>query len=177
MSPRRRRPLHALALVALAASSAVLGQALPGNDAGATGDSAIVAPSLDRPLEPVVPKPSVGERVAAFARREVGVPYRWGGESPSGFDCSGLVRWAYGRVGVDVPHSSYALYYTGRGVSRSHLRPGDVLVFSGLGHVGLYLGHGRMVHAPYTGRNVEVVTLGASRYGSRIVSARRIVPT
>ncbi len=177
MSPRRRRPLHALALVALAASSAVLGQALPGDEAGATGNTTIVAPSLDRPLEPVVPTPSVGERIAAFARREVGVPYRWGGESPSGFDCSGLVRWAYGRVGVDVPHSSYALYNTGRRVSRSHLRPGDVLVFSGLGHVGLYLGHGRMVHAPYTGRNVEVVTLGASRYGSRIVSARRIVPT
>jgi cell wall-associated NlpC family hydrolase len=121
------------------------------------------------------PKPSLGERAARIAVKAVGVPYRWGGASlASGFDCSGLVHWAYGRLGVELPHSSYALYDLGRRVARGRMKPGDVLFFSGLGHVGLYLGRGRMVHAPQSGRNVEIVTLGGSNYGLRLVGARRI---
>jgi len=101
-------------------------------------------------------RPTVGERAARIALKAVGVPYSWGGASMSGFDCSGLVYWAYSRLGVDLPHSSYALYDVGRRVARSRMKPGDVLFFSGLGHVGLYLGRGRMVHAPHSGRTVEV---------------------
>jgi cell wall-associated NlpC family hydrolase len=121
------------------------------------------------------PRPrSLGERAATIALRAVGIPYRWGGTSPeAGFDCSGLVHWAYGRLGVEVPHSSYELYETGRKVGWRELRAGDVLVFSGQGHVGLYLGRGQMVHAPYSGKNVEVVPL-AGHYGTRLVAARRI---
>ncbi|MGH3137568.1 MAG: C40 family peptidase [Gaiellaceae bacterium] len=128
------------------------------------------------PVQPeVVP---VGERAVHVALKAVGVPYRWGGESPStGFDCSGLVRWAYGRVGIDLPHNSYALYGEGRRVSESHLEPGDVLFFEGLGHVGLYLGRGRMVHAPQSGRDVEVVRLGGTGYGGRLIGARRVDST
>ena len=76
-------------------------------------------PPAPRPIiEP--PAPTRAERAVRFALDQVGVPYRWGGESPqTGFDCSGLVRWAYGRVGIDLPHSSYALYSTGRRVSES----------------------------------------------------------
>jgi cell wall-associated NlpC family hydrolase len=118
---------------------------------------------------------TAGARAAAIALRAVGVPYRWGGASPvGGFDCSGLVYWAYGRLGIALPHSSYALYDTGRRVTRSRMRPGDVLIFSGLGHVGIYIGRGRMVHAPHSGTVVQVVRLGSSAYGSRIVSIRRI---
>jgi cell wall-associated NlpC family hydrolase len=124
------------------------------------------------------PTPTLGERAARIALRAVGVPYRWGGASPaSGFDCSGLVRWTYGRLGIEVPHSSYALYGLGRQVARSRMKPGDMLFFSGLGHMGLYVGHGRMVHAPQSGRNVEVVALGGSYFGSRLVGARRVVGT
>jgi cell wall-associated NlpC family hydrolase len=120
---------------------------------------------------------SVGERAALLALRVVGAPYRWGGESPaSGFDCSGLVRWAYGRLGVDVPHSSYALWNTGRPVARSGMKVGDILVFSGLGHVGLYVGNGHMVHSPYSGKTVEIVGLESTNYGSRLVGARRVTP-
>jgi cell wall-associated NlpC family hydrolase len=123
-------------------------------------------------------KRTLGERAARIALRAVGVPYRWGGASPaSGFDCSGLVYWAYGKLGIEVPHSSYALADIGRRVGRSRLRAGDVLVFSGYGHVGLYVGRGRMVHAPNSGRVVEVVRLGGSHYGSRLVTARRITRT
>lgn len=120
-------------------------------------------------------KRTLGERAAGIALRAVGVPYRWGGTSPgSGFDCSGLVYWAYGKVGVDVPHSSYALAEIGRRIGRSHLKPGDVLFFSGYGHVGLYVGRNRMVHAPRSGKLVEVVRLAGSHYGSRLVLARRV---
>jgi cell wall-associated NlpC family hydrolase len=116
---------------------------------------------------------TLGERAARVALKAVGVPYHWGGSSPSsGFDCSGLVYWAYGHVGVSLPHSSYALAGMGRRVR--HLRPGDLLFFSGYGHVGIYIGHGRMVHAPHTGTNVQVVRLGRSHYGDAVISARRL---
>jgi cell wall-associated NlpC family hydrolase len=122
--------------------------------------------------------PTRGELAARVAVREVGTAYRWGGESPAtGFDCSGLVRWAYAQVGVDLPHSSYALYDVGRAVPAARLAPGDVLFFEGLGHVGLYIGRGLMVHAPETGRNVQVVRLGGSQYGMRLVAARRVAPS
>jgi cell wall-associated NlpC family hydrolase len=120
-------------------------------------------------------KRTLGERAARIALREVGVPYRWGGSSPgSGFDCSGLVYWAYGRLGIALPHSSYALAGAGRPVRSSRLRPGDLLFFWGFGHVGLYIGHGRMVHAPHSGERVQVVRLAASGYGSALVAARRL---
>lgn len=140
---------------------------------------ALPATALPREIRPpatVEQPPTRAERAARIALGEVGVPYRWGGESPeSGFDCSGLVRWAYLRVGVELPHNSYALYGVGRRVSESKMSPGDILFFEGLGHVGLYLGRGRMVHAPETGRNVEVVRLATSNYGSRLIGARRVV--
>jgi cell wall-associated NlpC family hydrolase len=121
---------------------------------------------------------TLGERAAAVALRAVGVPYRWGGSSPAGgFDCSGLVYWAYGRLGVELPHSSYALYGQGQRVARSSMKAGDLLFFYGLGHVGIYLGRGRMVHAPQSGRLVEVVRLGRSGYGGRLVGARRLART
>jgi cell wall-associated NlpC family hydrolase len=121
------------------------------------------------------PKPTPAERAVSYALEAVGIPYHYGGGSPeSGFDCSGLVRWAYGRAGLDVPHNSYALYGVGRRVAKSRLETGDVLFFEGLGHVGLYLGGGEMVHAPYTGKRVEVIELAETNYGKRLIGARRM---
>jgi len=128
-----------------------------------------------RPPATTEATPTPGELAAFFAVERVGVRYRYGGESPAtGFDCSGLVRWSYARVGLDVPHNSHALYSVGRRVARSALEPGDILFFEGLGHVGMYLGNGRMVHAPQTGRRVEVVELAATNYGRRLIGARRV---
>jgi cell wall-associated NlpC family hydrolase len=157
-----RRLLLAFALAALVAGVGAGG-------AGARVDGPF-------PVEPAPPpKPTLGQRAARVALRAVGVPYAWGGSSPaSGFDCSGLVRWAYRRLGVDLPHSSYALYDRGRRIARSRMKPGDLVFFSGLGHVGVYLGRGRMVHAPHSGRTVEVVPLRGPYYGSRLIGARRI---
>jgi cell wall-associated NlpC family hydrolase len=140
--------------------------------AGPMTDAATAAASRHEPAR-YAHKRTVGERVAAIALRGVGVPYRWGGISPaSGFDCSGLVYWAYGRLGIKLPHSSYLLYDRGRQIPRIGMKPGDVLFFSGLGHVGIYVGRGRMVHAPHSGSRVQVVRL--TRYGGRLVAVRRI---
>jgi cell wall-associated NlpC family hydrolase len=177
MPSRLRRLLPALAPAATAAVVLALGPVPVGVPAAHAGEPRPVPPVTDRPdARPPVPRPPTkGQRAARIAVEVVGVPYRWGGESPaSGFDCSGLVRWAYGRVGIDLPHNSYALYSVGRRVPRDDLEAGDVLFFEGLGHVGLYLGEGRMVHAPQTGRNVEVVRLATTSYGSRLIGARRM---
>ncbi|HKG10484.1 MAG TPA: C40 family peptidase [Gaiellaceae bacterium] len=131
---------------------------------------------LHRPaLRLIEPPPTLGERAATIALKAVGVPYRWGGASPaSGFDCSGLVYWTYKRLGMELPHSSYALYDLGRRVPQARARPGDLLFFWGLGHVGIYAGHGRMVHAPHSGRSVEVVKLRGSYYDRGLIAVRRV---
>ena len=179
-----RSPLLALAIAALAFTCTA-------SAGGSDQDAAPLAAPVPLTVTDAVSKPrlkhrvakrrkhkrrTLGERAAKIALRAVGVPYRWGGTSPSsGFDCSGLIYWAYGKLGVEVPHSSYALAETGRRIGTKHLRPGDVLVFSGYGHAGLYIGRGRMVHAPQSGRLVEIVRLGRSYYAGRIATARRIV--
>jgi len=111
-------------------------------------------------------------RAVRIARRYLGVPYRYGGMSPSGFDCSGLVAYVYGKVGVRLPHNAAAQWSYGRPVVLSHLRPGDLVFFSGLGHVGLAVGHGRYIHAPQTGEVVQIDWLG--RRSGSIVGARRL---
>ena len=119
------------------------------------------------------PKTTVGERAARLARRYVGVPYAWGGASPGhGFDCSGLVMYVYGKLGVNLPHHAASQYGYGRRVSRWALKPGDLVFFSGLGHVGLFIGKGRFIDAPQSGAVVRVTSL-ASR-SSSFVGARRL---
>ena len=119
------------------------------------------------------PKTTVGERAARLARRYVGVRYVWGGASPRhGFDCSGLVMYVYGKLGISLPHHAASQYSYGRNVSRWALKPGDLVFFSGLGHVGLFIGKGRFIDAPQSGAVVRVTSL-ASR-SSSFVGARRV---
>jgi hypothetical protein len=93
------------------------------------------------------------------ALHQRGVRYVWGGASPAGFDCSGLTMWAYARAGVELPHSTYGQIRLGRRVSRRQIRPGDLVFSEGGGHVGLYIGHGMVVHAPHAGTVVALATL------------------
>jgi len=115
----------------------------------------------------------IGVRAVSFAKKFIGVPYVWGGSGPGGFDCSGLVRYVYERFGIDLPHSSYADFDLGERVGRWALKPGDLVFFDGVGHVGLYVGNGRFIHAPHSGTTVQISTLAS--YGGSYDGARRIV--
>ena len=106
------------------------------------------------------PTPGAGAAIAA-AQSALGVPYRWAGADMSGFDCSGLMMWAWARAGRSLPHSSYAQYAMTRHIAVSQLLPGDLVFFDGLGHVGLYIGGGMMIHAPHTGDVVRVASIYA----------------
>jgi peptidoglycan DL-endopeptidase CwlO len=125
------------------------------------------------------PEPSVAAPPARYggvvgiAMRYLGTPYVWGGASPSGFDCSGLVMYVYAQIGVSLPHSSYAQYGYGTPVSQGDLQPGDLVFFDGLGHVGIYVGGGSFIHAPHTGDVVKVSSI-SGWYASTYVGARRL---
>jgi peptidoglycan DL-endopeptidase CwlO len=105
------------------------------------------------------------------ALTQVGAPYTWGGAAPGGFDCSGLVMWAFQQAGIALPHSSQALAHGGQPVALSDLQPGDVLTFySDASHAGLYIGDGLMVHSSTYGVPVRVVPMNSS---GPIYDARR----
>jgi cell wall-associated NlpC family hydrolase len=113
---------------------------------------------------------SPGVRAVQIANRLTGIRYVWGGASPrSGFDCSGLVQYVYGRLGIRLPHYTVSQYGRGRSVSRSSLRPGDLVFFYGLSHVGIYAGGGKYIHAPHAGSNVRWSSLASNQsyYGAR----------
>ncbi|WP_329017571.1 C40 family peptidase [Streptomyces sp. NBC_00690] len=90
------------------------------------------------------------------ARSAVGRPYVWGANGPSGFDCSGLVQWSYAQAGVGLPRTSQAQRYAGRQVPLSEARPGDLVTYrNDASHIGMYMGNGQVVHAPYPGASVR----------------------
>jgi len=153
-----------------------LSGALAAGVARAAGTKPLLPGTVPSPTHfvppPAPPPPTMAERAVRLARTQLGVPYVYGGASPGGFDCSGLVMWVYGRLGLTLPHNAAALYSVGRPVDVSRLKPGDLVFFHGLGHVGIYIGHGRMIHAPRTGERVEIEALGA-RSGA-LEGARRI---
>jgi len=122
----------------------------------------------------VIPAGGGHSAAAQIALRYLGVPYVWGGSSPSGFDCSGFVAYVYGQVGVSLPHYSGAQYSYGLPVSRGDLQPGDLVFFDGLGHVGIYVGGGEFIHAPQTGDVVKISSLGEGWYAQTYDGARRI---
>jgi peptidoglycan DL-endopeptidase CwlO len=137
-------------------------------------DNTVVGISATTPgQDTVVAPPSKYGGAVGFAMQELGTPYVWGGAAPGGFDCSGLVMWAYAQVGVALPHSSYAQYGYGVPVSVDQLQPGDLVFFDGLGHVGMYIGGGQFIEAPHTGAFVQISSL-SGRMGD-YVGARRIL--
>jgi peptidoglycan DL-endopeptidase CwlO len=135
--------------------------------------SIAVGVSVSTPEGSTVAPPSQYSGIVGVAMRYLGVPYVWGGASPRGFDCSGLVQYAYAQLGMSVPHSTYALWPMGVAVSRSQLQTGDLVFFNGLGHMGIYIGNNQMIHAPHSGDVVKISSL-TGWYASTYMGARRI---
>jgi cell wall-associated NlpC family hydrolase len=135
-------------------------------------DEAAIEPSYDTPsYDPNLPAPRYGQ-VVGIALQYLGIPYVWGGSSPAtGFDCSGFVAYVFAQVGVSLPHHAASQYGYGTPVPYDQLAPGDLVFFSGLGHVGIYIGGGQFVHAPHTGDVVRISSLAG--HGS-FVGARRL---
>ncbi|MFC4591309.1 C40 family peptidase [Sphaerisporangium corydalis] len=119
--------------------------------------------SFGRATKIDIPIPGEGKaaEAAKWALTQQLRPYVWGAAGPTTFDCSGLVLWAYQKVGISLPHYTGDQWTAGTHVSREDLRPGDLVFFySDLHHVGIYIGGGMMVHAPHTGDVVRVAPLG-----------------
>ena len=113
----------------------------------------------------------------SLAEQYIGTPYQYGGASPkTGFDCSGFVQWLYGQQGIALPRTTFQQVKVGSGVSKSNLKPGDILFFEptkqGPGHEGLYIGNGKFIESPHTGASVRISSLAGR---TEFVSARRII--
>ncbi|MDN5750968.1 MAG: C40 family peptidase [Pseudonocardia sp.] len=172
------------AVVATTSAAAALLSVLPSTAAAPAAAAApatvsaraVSAPVVSVPVVPAaasVPTHATTSRSSAVANAlsKVGAAYRWGGDGPSSFDCSGLVNWAFEKVGVDLPRTSRALSQVGTPVSRNDLKPGDLVFFySPVSHVGIYIGDGQMVHASTSGKPVAVDPIEGREYHS----ARRV---
>jgi len=118
------------------------------------------------------------DRAAFYATKMIGARYRYGGNHPNkGFDCSGLVQYSYKLAGVQVPRSTEYQFRNSRSVRRNELRKGDLLFFNQEGkrfsHVGIYIGEGRFVHAPSTGKRVKISTISNPYWARHLASTRR----
>ena len=149
---RLRQELATRQAAALAAAAQPTQQAPP------TSSGGVVQPPVVVP----VGNPGVGHPQAAqIALGYLGVPYAWGGASPSGFDCSGLVMYVYAQLGISLPHYTVAQWNATVPISSSQMAPGDLVFFNGLGHVGIYIGGGQFVNAPHTGSVVRIDSLSS----------------
>jgi cell wall-associated NlpC family hydrolase len=123
------------------------------------------------------PGQELRDHVALDALQQIGVPYVWGGATPDGFDCSGLVMWLYAKYGVDLPHFAASQFHMGPQITKDELRPGDLVFFHDLGHVGMYIGNGWVVHAPHTGDFVRMAPFSMGWFQSTYVGATQPGPS
>jgi cell wall-associated NlpC family hydrolase len=153
----RRREARAAARAAAEAEAAQAAAAAEAQETEASASEVAIGPA---------PAPSDRAQVAVEAAlAQVGKPYQWGAAGPDSFDCSGLTMWSWAQAGVALPHNSASQYAATTRVSQSDWQPGDLL-FAGspIHHVGMYIGNGQMVEAPYTGASVRVVSAYRSDY-------------
>ena len=131
-------------------------------------------------IEPRVADAQVGGAIADVAMGMVGTQYRYGGRDPvEGFDCSGLVYYAYGQAGYRVPRTSQEMFRAVRKIAVGQAGPGDLMFFQDqtkLSHVGIYVGDGMFVHAPATGQNVVIASLDVPYYRQHLVAVGRLLP-
>ncbi|SHE31180.1 C40 family peptidase [Alkalibacter saccharofermentans] len=116
-------------------------------------------------------KSNLGSSIVATARQYLGTPYRSGGSTPAGFDCSGFTQYVFRQLGIGLPRTSGGQRSVGGFVAKSDLMPGDLVVFSG--HVGIYVGNGNMIHSPRPGRRVEITSINTAYWRAKYISGRR----
>ena len=119
-----------------------------------------------------------GQRVVDIAKQYIGTPYRYGGMSPAGFDCSGFAKYCYSQLGVNLNRTAASQTSNGVYVSKENLLPGDLVFFVtngySISHTGIYVGDGMMIHSPVPGRSVEIVSINSGYYANTYSTARRI---
>lgn len=144
------------------------------------GGTVTAAPRTDRAAPAASAASSGRSSLVRTAYSKVGSAYVWGAIGPGAFDCSGFTRFVMHQYGVELPHSSRAQFLAGRPVSASSLIEGDLLFYntggSGISHVALYVGNGRMVHATNPSTGVVLSNFNESYYMRRFVGARRVLP-
>jgi len=123
---------------------------------------------------PLTVLPEGHPQAATIALNYLGVPYLWGGGTPAGFDCSGLVSYVFAQIGIPLPHYAVAQWSSGVPVQLAQLQPGDLVFFDHLDHVGIYIGANQFVHAPHSGTAVRIDSLSDSWYSTHYIGARRI---
>jgi len=121
---------------------------------------------------------STGMRLVAEAKTLVGTPYQYGGDSPKGFDCSGFVQFTHHKVGINIPRTTQSQLKQSRPIKLAWLQPGDLIFFHLSGHktshVGIYIGHNQMIHAPSSGKRVAYASIGIGSYWrSHIIAGGR----
>jgi cell wall-associated NlpC family hydrolase len=132
--------------------------------------------SADMRADTADPGQEMRDQVAVEALKEIGVPYVWGGATPKGFDCSGLVMWLYAKHGIALPHFAASQYHLGPLITRAQLRPGDLVFFHDLGHVAVYIGDGWVVAAPHTGDWVRMQPFSLGWFQATYVGATQPGP-
>jgi peptidoglycan DL-endopeptidase CwlO len=142
-------------------------------DAATTTTEATPTTTTTAPPPPPAPTAGGHPEAATIALKYLGIPYVFGGATPAGFDCSGLVMYVFAQLGVQLPHYAAAQYGFGVPVPRADLQPGDLVFFDALGHVGIYIGGNQFVHAPQTGDVVKISTL-SGWFAAHYVGARRV---
>jgi cell wall-associated NlpC family hydrolase len=157
-SPARRpaRPARRAAVTLLAAAGMVLTPVAAQADSGTPS----AAPASTTQAAPVAAPNQAAQAVVDTALAQQGKAYKWAGAGPNVFDCSGLTQFAYRAAGLALPHSSRTQATMGTAVARGDLQPGDLIAFySPVGHIGIYIGNGQMVHAPTSGDVVRTVAV------------------